>query len=257
MEKELHLSLLAISLLYILSFPAFCQQINNKVVGRYFVPDSVKDRIVEDYCIEFYSNYRFKYISNNNYLFGCMLETPGFWSVCGDTIILNSEVEELTIESMGNLEFPFENYTFKIFELEKGSVNWFDKCPPFQIFNFLTANNDTLRLAPNDDGIISINKDTTIVCIWANMLYVSNKVYMPSDRDLNFFIIKYSPYRQFDKEKWIIRDDGTINPIDRYSNRQADYSLQRDYKWDPDAQWEDIVPPSLRMHKSRICTLGN
>ena len=257
MEKRQQLRLISISF-YIFFFSAFCQQFDDKVLGCYLVPNNIKDKVVEDYCIMFFANHRFKYTPMNNYLSGALeSETAGFWSLHGDTIILDSKVKELTMESLGNFEYPFDNYTFKILELQKGSINWFDKCHSLRMFHFLTTNNDTLSLAPDENGMISISKKIPIACIWAESMYISNKVYMPDDGDLNFFIIKYSPYRQFVGEKWVLNANGTIIPIDRNTNQKGDYCLYRDIEWDSNKIWEDVVPPRLRMYKQRICNLRN
>ena len=93
MGKRQQLRLVIINF-YILCFSAFCQQFDDKVAGRYLVPNDVKGKVVEDYCIVFFTNHRFKYTPINNFLSGSFeSETAGFWSFHGDTIILDSNVD--------------------------------------------------------------------------------------------------------------------------------------------------------------------
>lgn len=256
MERKLRLGLWAISVALVSSFIVSSQILDDEVLGRYCIPNNVKNRVVEDYSVEFYPNHKFKYILTSS-IYGCIVETQGSWSTCGDTIILDSQIEELSIEGMGYFEYPFEEYTFRVLRLENGSLNWFNKCESFNHFYFRTLDGDTLNCTPDDNGIISISKKIRIEEIWADNIYTSNKVHMPKDKDLNFFILKYSPYRQFVYEKWIFSGVDGIMPIDRSTKQYADYCLQRESRWDTSMIWEDPVIFKLRMIKNGHSMLNN
>ncbi len=262
MERKLLLSLMVISFLQMSTSLAFCQKGYCKVVGRYFVPKEVKSKqctfendFFEDYSIEFYPNCKFKYYSNNP-LFGPS-QTHGVWSLSesGDTITLDSGRKELSMESMGYFKYPFRRYTFKTLELSKGCVNWYEDGDSYSTcYCFLTICGDTIKLRPNEDGIISISKDTAITCVWAETYFsASNKVCMPTDRELNFFILKHSLSRQFSDEKWVIQDSGLISPVERATKTFADYCLQRDDKWDINTIWSDAWTPTLDMYRGKGC----
>lgn len=249
MDRKLRLGLWAISVVLVSSFIVTGQLLDDEIVGRYHVPNAIKNSVDGDYSIEFYPNHKFKYILKSS-IYGFRVETQGNWSTCGDTIILNSPIEELSIEGMGCLEYPYEEYTFKVLRLENGSLNWFDKCESFHHFYFRTSDNDTLDCTPDENGIISIEKNCKIEEIWADVIYTSNKVHMPKDKDLNFFILKFSPYRQFANEKWVFNGADGVLPIDRITKQYADYCLQRELKGDTNMIWKDPVIFKLRMIKN-------
>lgn len=254
MGKEQLLSLLVINM-YFGALSAFSQQKDCQIIGRFEIPNEAKSLSIsdnflfEDYCIEFYPNHKFKYYSINDFVYGPS-ETQGVWELNGDTLILDSGVKELSIDCFGNFEFPFNQYTFKILDLAKGTNNWYCKGHESSIYYFITVKGDTLRLNPNENGLITISKDTAISCIWGQSLYrATNKVYMPADRELNFAIIKNSIQRQFSKEKWILNQSGLITPIDRHTNKGASYYLIRDNSWNPNTKWTDAWTPMLNMYR--------
>ncbi len=266
MGKKSLLSLLSISIILQMgTLFAFCQkEWHKQVVGRYIVPKEAKSKtqkaegkFFEDFSIEFYPNHKFKYYGNSPF-FG-QSQTQGVWelSESGDTITLNSGSKELSMESMGYFKYPFKKYTFKTLELSKGCANWYEDSDSYStIYHFLTTSGDTLKLQPNDDGIISIGKETTITYIWAEThLSVSNKVYMPTDRELNFFILKHSISRQFSDEKWVIHESGLITPVDRITKTRSDYSLRRDNKWNINTKWSGAWAPLLDMYRGKKCSL--
>ncbi len=258
MGKELLLNLLIFNFLAFVASSAYCQKIDN-VVGRYYTPIdgescSTHEKIIfEYYSIEFYPNHKFKYCNTIGLIYG-PYETQGKWELSGDTIILDSGIKELSVESFGCFEYPFNKYTFKILELSKGCTNWFDKGHTISVYNFLTTNGDTLKLHPDENGYISFHKDTVAVCIWGESFFrKTNKVYLPKDKELNFNIVKCSLQRQFSQEKWILQKNGTIVPVDRSTNKWANYTLHKDKDWNPNTGWTDAWTPQLDKYKKKGC----
>lgn len=174
MEKGLLSKVLIFSVLTFTISSAYSQQIDN-VVGKYYLPNDIKNscehyygrcnKIFEDYYIEFYPNHKFKYYNESGFIYG-PYQTQGEWELSGDTIILDSGIKELSMESFGCFEYPFNKYTFKIFELSKGCTNWFHKGHEASVYNFLTVNGDTLKLHPDENGFISFGKDTVAISMW-------------------------------------------------------------------------------------------
>lgn len=262
MGKELLSNLLIFNVLVFAALSAFSQQID-KVVGKYYIPNDIKNSceyyneryntLFEDYSIEFYPNHKFKYYNESGFIYG-PYQTQGVWKLSGDTIILDSGIKELSMESFGCFEYPFNKYTFKIFELSKGCTNWFHKAHEASVYNFLTVNGDTIKLHPDENGLISFGKDTVAISIWGHSIFrETNKVDLQADKKLNFYIVKCSYQRQFAKEKWIFRKDGTIIPVDRQTNELAYYTLVKDDKWDANTKWTEAWTPELDKYRKQVC----
>lgn len=182
--------------------------------------------------------------------------TFGKWCLENDSLVLDSEVPELSMECMGNYEFPIDSCTFKVLNLDRASHCWYHK--GYGDFYFMTQDNDTILCRPDSLGYITLSKSLKIVKLWGDSYYLrSNDVYMPADKDLNFFVVKYSDYRQFAKEKWAMVDNNTIRPVDRVHGCLADYVLKRDPSWDTSQKWEQPTPAFLFMLRYKCGMYNN
>ena len=230
---------MVINFLFYFSLTIFSQE-NQKIIGKYIMQDdSDLTQVVERYSLELYNNNRFKYVSEFN-IYG-PIETGGYWFINNDTIILDSQVKELEVDAFVNVDYSLHSYHFEFLDLIKGSTNWFKKGSSLNIFYFVTENNDTLIYQPDSTGCINIDKSMKIKKIWGNNQYKSNEICLPSDEFINCFIVKYSPYRQFNNEKWLLTDNNTIIPFDRKNNRQAEYYLERDNSWNKETLWREPI----------------
>lgn len=239
MEKNVLLRLMLINILFCFALTMFPQNYQN-IIGKYIMQDDMDlTKIVERYSLELYSQNRFKYVSESVY-YG-PVEIGGYWHINNDTIVLNSEVKELEIEAFVNLDYSLDFYQFVCLDLIKGSTNWFRKSSSLNKFFFVTENNDTLIHRPDSTGCIKIDKSHKIIKFWGQNQYLSNEIFLPSDEYINCIRVKYSPYRQFNNEKWLLTDKNTIIPFDRKNNSQAEYYLERDNSWDNETPWREPI----------------
>lgn len=259
METKSLLKHLIVSILGLACFNAFPQQQELRLVGKFSMPyDIISKDYAERFSIIFYDNHRFKY-SPISALYG-IVDIYGDWTMSGDTVILNTPVNELEMDCMVYLEYPMDYNTFKVLERVKGSPYCFRNSDSTQNYFFKTADNDTITKKADDKGLIMLPKNKIIDKIWVeNLNLCSNEVFMPTDDYLNFFVLKYSPIRQFRNEKWVLKDENTIIPFERKYNRLASFELRRDLKWDRMTPYEEtqsypsqIINCGLLNHKQYV-----
>lgn len=232
METKVLLKYLIVNILSVSSLYAFSQQKDFSVVGQFSMLDNISSKdYAERFSIVFYDNHRFQY-SPISALYG-IVNVYGDWTMSGDTVILNTPVNELEMDCMVYLDYPMDFNTFKVLERVKGSSYCFRNSDSTQNYFFKTADNDTIIKKTDEEGLIILPKNKIIEKIWVeNLNLCSNEVLMPTDNNLNFFVLKYSPIRQFRNEEWILKDENTLIPFERKSNRLASYVLKRDMEWD-------------------------
>lgn len=262
-KKKMNVNKILIFLVLISAFSYNCSAQNDNVVGKYSVTfDEIKKVTEQPYNEEPFDIYIFRdntfmYYPKNP-IWGYSVSS-GIWRLKGDTLLLDSTIKNLECIGVGRFDMPFNKISFQIFKRNRVGGNWHEKADKDDDLHFfIITDSGTYENYADSLGMIVVDKSQKVKSIyiedWGRK---SNVVKLSKDTDLNYYIVTYTPYRQFDKEKWIVLDENKIRPKNFATNTFAKYVLQRDITYDEINGKPTPINPQLQNLKSKYPRADN